>query len=242
MRLTKNQLIGLIIVLFGISIFCKTAGLETRYSGRSLFFCRVFSPQIFPPLARVCHVYFAGFLLLKDIFSITFSLFGFFFAAFLIYAGYRLVTNQPVFDRHKPKDRGKEKADFKPLQEKNSPGQRSFFFGDVKLMKTPFDLNDLNISGFIGDVKIDLSKAIISEGENTIVITGLIGDVDIYIPSDLEVSISSSAFVGDIDVIGGRKSGIGNQIYSETENYEQSARRVKISISLFIGDVDVRFI
>ena len=56
----------------------------------------------------------------------------------------------------------------------------------------------------------------------------------------LEVSISSSAFVGDIDVIGGRKSGIGNQIYSETENYEQSARRVKISISLFIGDVDVR--
>ena len=110
-------------------------------------------------------------------------------------------------------------------------------------MKTPFDLNDLNISGFIGDVKIDLSKAIISEGENTIAITGLIGDVDIYIPSDLEVSISSSAFVGDIDIIGEKKSGIGNQIYSETRDITSSRqRRVKISISLFIGDVDVRFI
>lgn len=243
MRLTKNQLIGLIIVLFGISIFLQNSGLgDALFWPLAFLFAGYFLHKYSRRwLGSVMYI-FAGFLLLKDIFSITFSLFGFFFAAFLIYAGYRLVTNQPVFDRYKPKGRGKEKADSKPLQEKNSPGQRAFFFGDVKLMKTPFDLNDLNISGFIGDVKIDLSKAIISEGENTIVITGLIGDVDIYIPSDLEVSISSSAFVGDIDVIGGRKSGIGNQIYTETENYEQSARRVKISISLFIGDVDVRFI
>ncbi|MEC1259662.1 cell wall-active antibiotics response protein LiaF [Bacillus swezeyi] len=243
MRLTKNQLIGLVIVLFGISIFFQNSGL-----GDVLFW-----PLAFLFAGYLLHKYsrrwlgsvmfiFAGFLVLKDIFSITFSLFGFFFAAFLIYAGYRLVTNQPVFDRSKPKERGKDMAGSEPFQKKTSAGQHSFFFGDVKLMKKPFDLNDLNISGFIGDVKIDLSKAIISDEENTIVITGLIGDVDIYIPSDLDVSISSSAFIGDIDIIGDRKSGIGNQIYTESENYEQSARRVKISISLFIGDVDVRFI
>lgn len=31
------------------------------------------------------------------------------------------------------------------------------------MMKQPFDLNDLNVSGFIGDIKIDLSKAMIPE-------------------------------------------------------------------------------
>nr|WP_250620994.1 LiaF domain-containing protein [Bacillus subtilis] len=41
-------------------------------------------------------------------------------------------------------------------------------------MKKPFQLSDLTISGFIGDVKIDLSKAIIAEEESTIVISGLI--------------------------------------------------------------------
>ncbi|ASB90729.1 cell wall-active antibiotics response protein LiaF [Bacillus sonorensis] len=243
MRLTKKQLIGLFIVLFGFSVFLQNSGL-----GGALFWplAFLFAGYILHKSSRrwlgsVMYI-FAAFLLLKDIFSITFSLFGFFFAAFLIYAGYRLVTNQPVFDRDKNKAQVKEKTDAEPLQQKKNTGQRSFFFGDVKLMKKPFDLNDLNISGFIGDVKIDLSKAIISEGDNTIVITGLIGDVDIYIPSDLDVSISSSAFLGDIDIIGERKSGIGNQIYTESENYEQSSRRVKVSISLFIGDVDVRFI
>ncbi|ATH93091.1 cell wall-active antibiotics response protein LiaF [Bacillus glycinifermentans] len=243
MRLTKKQLIGLFIVLFGISVFLQNSGL-----GDALFWPLAFllAGYFFHKSSRrwlgsVMYI-FAGFLLLKEIFSITFSLFGFFFAAFLIYAGYRLVTNQPVFDRDQPKAHEKEKLDAEPLRQKKSAGQRSFFFGDVKYMKKPFDLNDLNISGFIGDVKIDLSKAIISEGENTIVITGLIGDVDIYIPSDLDVSISSSAFIGDIDIIGEKKSGFGNQIYTESKHYEQSARRVKISISLFIGDVDVRFI
>lgn len=62
------------------------------------------------------------------------------------------------------------------------------------MMKQPFDLNDLNVSGFIGDIKIDLSKAMIPEGESTIVISGVIGNVDIYVPSDLEVAVRLSCF------------------------------------------------
>ncbi|NPC94132.1 hypothetical protein HOO54_18365 [Bacillus sp. WMMC1349] len=243
MRLRKKQLIGLIIVLFGISAFLQNSGL-----GDVLFWplAFLFAGYFFRKYSRrwlgsVMYI-FAGFLILNNLFNITFSLFGYLFAAFLIYVGYRFVTNQPVFDRKNPKNKKKEKMEGSSIPLRKSAGQHSFFVGDVKLMKTPFDLNDLNISGFIGDVKIDLSKAIISEGENTIAITGLIGDIDIYVPPDLDISISSSAFIGDIDIIGDRKSGIGTQMYTESENYQQSTRRVKISISLFIGDVDVRFI
>ncbi|WP_187172908.1 cell wall-active antibiotics response protein LiaF, partial [Enterococcus faecium] len=110
------------------------------------------------------------------------------------------------------------------------------------LMKNPFDLNDLNVSGFIGDVKIDLSKAIIPEGESTVVISGVIGNVDIYVPADLEVSVSSSAFIGDIDLIGSKTSGMSTKLYAASPDYSQAKRRVKISISLFIGDVDVKYL
>ncbi|MDG3045343.1 hypothetical protein OE903_21345 [Bacillus sp. B6(2022)] len=35
---------------------------------------------------------------MKFLLNITFSLTGYLFAAFLIYAGYRLLKNKPVFD------------------------------------------------------------------------------------------------------------------------------------------------
>lgn len=41
---------------------------------------------------------FAAFLFLKNLFSITFNLFGYAFAAFLIYAGYRLIKGKPIFE------------------------------------------------------------------------------------------------------------------------------------------------
>lgn len=110
------------------------------------------------------------------------------------------------------------------------------------MMKQPFDLNDLNVSGFIGDVKIDLSKAMIPEGESTIVISGVIGNVDIYVPSDLEVAVSSSVFIGDINLIGSKKSGLGTKVYAASSDFSESKRRVKVSVSLFIGDVDVKYV
>jgi lia operon protein LiaF len=197
-------------------------------------------------LGSVMYV-FAGLLFIKSLFSITFNLFGYFFAAFLIYAGYRMVTNQSVFgDKEKTKDASKKVDLTKKKDESVHHGiqsaHRNFFIGEVRLIKNPFDLNDLNISGFIGDVKIDLSKAIIPEGESTIVISGLIGDIDIYVPADLEVAITSSAFVGDMDIIGDRSSGLSSKIHTVSPHYESSSRKVKISISLFIGDVDVRYI
>lgn len=110
------------------------------------------------------------------------------------------------------------------------------------MMKDPFELNDLNVSGFIGDVKIDLSKAMIPEGESTMTISGVIGNVDVYVPPDVEVSVSSSAFIGDMNLLGSKKSGMSPNLYKVSSEYGDSPRRIKISISLFIGDVDVKYL
>lgn len=253
MRLTKKKLLGLLVILFGISVFMQNSGL-----GDAVFWplCFLIAGYFFHKyshrlLGSVMYI-FAGLLFVKSLFSITFNLFGYFFAAFLIYAGYRLVTNQSVFghkesgQKEKTKDSPKKvdltKKEKEPERHTVSSTNRNFFIGEVRLIKNPFDLNDLNISGFIGDVKIDLSKAIIPEGESTIVISGIIGDIDIYVPADLEVAITSSAFVGDMDIIGDRSSGLSSKIHASSPNYDSSTRKVKISISLFIGDVDVRYI
>lgn len=121
-----------------------------------------------------------------------------------------------------------------------TPKFRNPIVGDLHLLNARFELEDLNLSSGIGDVKIDLSKAIIPEGESTIVISSLIGDVDIYVPYDLNVTVAGSVTFGELKILGHKQGGINRQLNMATSGYEQADRKVKISVSIFIGDIDVR--
>ncbi|RSL34381.1 hypothetical protein D7Z54_04275 [Salibacterium salarium] len=123
-----------------------------------------------------------------------------------------------------------------------TPSQKNIFIGDFKLMKRTFALQDMNLKYGIGDIAIDFSKAIVDEGETVIVLHGGIGDVDLYIPSDLHISIQASASLGDINVLKHREEGINKQAMVQTENYKESNRKVKIIISVILGDIDVRYV
>ncbi|PKJ59248.1 protein LiaF [Bacillus sp. SN32] len=241
--MTKKQLLGLIIALFGISMFLQIIGIGDLLFWPLFFliagyFLKKYSRDW---LGSVMYI-FAAFLFLKNLFSITFNLFGYAFAAFLIYAGYRLVKGKPIFEPNEKQVNLNKQEHHEPPKDVKHPDMRSFFIGELQMMKQPFDLNDLNVSGFIGDIKIDLSKAMIPEGESTIVISGVIGNVDIYVPSDLEVAVSSAVFIGDINLIGSKKSGLSTKVYATSTDFSESKRRVKVSVSLFIGDVDVKYV
>ncbi|MBG9769653.1 LiaRS two-component regulatory system accessory protein LiaF [Bacillus vallismortis] len=241
--MTKKQLLGLIIALFGISMFLQIIGIGDLLFWPLFFliagyFLKKYSRDW---LGSVMYI-FAAFLFLKNLFSITFNLFGYAFAAFLIYAGYRLIKGKPIFEPSEKRVDLTKKERHEPPKDEKHPDIRSFFIGELQMMKQPFDLNDLNISGFIGDIKIDLSKAMIPEGESTIVISGVIGNVDVYVPSDLEVAVSSAVFIGDINLIGLKKSGLSTKVYAVSPDFSESKRRVKVSVSLFIGDVDVKYV
>ncbi|WP_121643261.1 LiaRS two-component regulatory system accessory protein LiaF [Bacillus vallismortis] len=241
--MTKKQLLGLIIALFGISMFLQIIGIGDLLFWPLFFliagyFLKKYSRDW---LGSVMYI-FAAFLFLKNLFSITFNLFGYAFAAFLIYAGYRLLKGKPIFEPNEKRVDLTKKERHEPPKDEKHPDMRSFFIGELQMMKQPFDLNDLNISGFIGDIKIDLSKAMIPEGESTIVISGVIGNVDVYVPSDLEVAVSSAVFIGDINLIGSKKSGLSTKVYAVSPDFSESKRRVKVSVSLFIGDVDVKYV
>lgn len=123
-----------------------------------------------------------------------------------------------------------------------TPRFRNSLIGDFHLLDSRFELSDMNLSYGIGDVKIDLSKAIIPEGESSIVISGFIGDVDIYVPYDLDISVNASATFGELKVLGYKQGGVNRQIGLSTKGYDQAATKVKVSISTFIGDVDVRYL
>jgi predicted membrane protein len=104
------------------------------------------------------------------------------------------------------------------------PGRRSTLVGVVHLMDRDYPLHNIALSCAIADVKIDLSRAIIPPGEHVIDIRGLVGDVAIYVPYDLAVSVATR-----------RRTFV-------TDGYAGAISKVIIAVSLTVGDIDVRYL
>ncbi|WP_223879913.1 cell wall-active antibiotics response protein LiaF [Paenibacillus spiritus] len=119
---------------------------------------------------------------------------------------------------------------------------RSTFIGDVHLGREYFQLKHTNISQFIGDTVLDLTNAQIPYGETKINISAFIGDLKIYIPDDMDlgISVNSSSFIGDMEVLEQARSGFMSSVQFKTPYYKEAGRRLKINISAFIGDIKVK--
>ncbi|GIO42622.1 cell wall-active antibiotics response protein LiaF [Paenibacillus apis] len=115
------------------------------------------------------------------------------------------------------------------------------FIGDVHLGEDYFELRPTNISHFIGDTVIDLTKAQIPYGETKINVSAFIGDVKIFVPEDIDLGISavSNAFIGDLKILKQKQGGFMSNVQAQSPSYHEASKRVKLIVSVFIGDVKV---
>jgi lia operon protein LiaF len=119
---------------------------------------------------------------------------------------------------------------------------RHSFIGDVRIGREYWELKPLNISHFVGDTEIDLTRANIPYGETTINISSFVGDVKIFVPNDLQLDISvrASAFLGDMSVFDRWEGGLFRNMKAESPSYAEADKRIRINVSTFIGDVRVK--
>lgn len=80
---------------------------------------------------------------------------------------------------------------------------KSAFIGDMYMGQEVFSLKPMNISAFIGDTVIDLTKAQIPYGETKINISSFIRDVKVFVPEDMDlgVTVTTNSFIGDISLL-----------------------------------------
>jgi len=117
----------------------------------------------------------------------------------------------------------------------------SRFIGDVHLGNDYWELRPMNISHFIGDTTLDLTKAQIPVGETRVYVSSFIGDVKVFVPNDLGIGIQvvSSSLIGDVKVLGQKRGGLFNQMSVETPFFGDADKRVVLIVNSFIGDVRV---
>ncbi|MRH44057.1 cell wall-active antibiotics response protein [Aquibacillus halophilus] len=123
--------------------------------------------------------------------------------------------------------------------------QRQIFtnkwFGRQRTSKHAYEWQDVNIQAGIGDTIIDLNYTVIPKNEPVIFIRNIIGNVQIIVPYDVEISLNHSVMFGSIDVIGHVETNVWNKIlHLQTPNYQTSNQTVKIFTSMVVGKIEVK--
>lgn len=115
------------------------------------------------------------------------------------------------------------------------------FFDDFRTEETAYQWKDVNMHGIYGDRVIDLSNTVLPYDTAIISIRHLVGNIEIYVPYEVEVSIHHSSIFGRASIFGEYHGRLMNKsLHYETKKYNTAHQRVKIVTSLFSGDIEVK--
>ena len=112
-------------------------------------------------------------------------------------------------------------------------------FGDFKLTQPGWQLRNVRANTVIGDMKVDLSRAHISDGETTIEVSAVIGDIDVWAPPDLPVALDAHCTFVTIDHFGRRQDVILRRYTDVPADYDIAPRRVCVRADLIFGDLSL---
>jgi hypothetical protein len=112
-------------------------------------------------------------------------------------------------------------------------------FGELTADMDLMSLRDVEISMGIGDLEVRLKGGVLTDGLNRMIISGFLGDIRILVPQNIPLFVHCSNFVGDIESMGKRTSGFGNNIESQSPDYSSASRKLYIACNNFIGDIRI---
>ena len=123
----------------------------------------------------------------------------------------------------------------------SAPGKLRYSktFGDLYIELEGLSLQSIEVTNFVGDIEIRVHGGQLVKGLNRMVVSGFIGDIRVLVPVDMPVFAQASSFIGDVELLGQRVSGFGNNIDSRTANYNDAESKLYIATNCFIGDVQV---
>ncbi|MBB6454069.1 lia operon protein LiaF [Salirhabdus euzebyi] len=157
---------------------------------------------------------------------------------FLFFRHYQRMKNHPdTYSPHfvKPDsdDEQEPLIQIKPLFDQR-------MFGDQTTPNTAYEWRDINIHGGFGDRILDLGNTVLPD-QSVVSIRHFIGNIIIYVPYEVEVSVHHSSIFGRAYILGEQDLKLFNQsIAYRTEGYETNYPRVKMVTSILSGDIEVR--
>ncbi|MFD2615161.1 cell wall-active antibiotics response protein LiaF [Paenibacillus gansuensis] len=124
---------------------------------------------------------------------------------------------------------------------KHTPySQKQSFVQSLRWDREPWVLKNMSMWYVVGEIHMDLSLALPEEKEVTMILQGVVGDIDITIPEDIGVSVQASVLFGQVDIRSEKETGLLNRMVWTSPNYDTATHKVKLSLSYLVGDIDIR--
>lgn len=179
------------------------------------------------------------------IIGLAFAIFNMMAVRFLIIAFIILfIVNYSKSKKEAERIQPRVTADIDGNQEKMIKTKPLFepkLFGEQQTEDHAYPWSDINIHGVFGDRVIDLSNTVLPDDTAVISIRHIIGNIEIYVPYEVEVSIHHSSVFGRAHIFGTHHWQLMNQsLLYRTEKYDSGQPRVKIITSLISGDIEVK--
>lgn len=118
--------------------------------------------------------------------------------------------------------------------------QKQSLLESFKRDKEPWELKNMSMWNAVGEIYMDLSLVMLEEKETTIVLQGVLGDVDIIVPEFIGVNVNASALIGQIKAGDEKETGLVNKVVWQSPNYEACDQKVKLLVSYVVGDIDIK--
>lgn len=110
--------------------------------------------------------------------------------------------------------------------------------GDLYHGRSPWVLDkDYNFHHGIGDVVVDLTTAQVMPGNYKIFIKAGIGEVTVRVPDGINVELDASVGLGELDVFGEQRSGIGGLSIQKEILLPDAEATVRIEAKLGMGEL-----
>nr|WP_249316698.1 cell wall-active antibiotics response protein LiaF [Bacillus sp. FJAT-50079] len=114
------------------------------------------------------------------------------------------------------------------------------FWGSGNTGNEVYEWDDINIHCGFGDTDIDLGMTMLPQGESTVIIRGLFGNIRVFVPFDVDVIVNHSTMSGKIKVFDEERDLFNTNIIFQPEQDEAATRTIKIFTSTIIGNVEVK--
>jgi predicted membrane protein len=121
-----------------------------------------------------------------------------------------------------------------------APEHSQFYFAGDKNFGSNWEPRDEDLRMFAGDLFIDLGNAKLPAGTTTFAVRCFASDIDINVPSDVGLRISSTGFVVESKFDGETKSNVMTGFDYKSDNYATAEKKFDLITQSFAVELTVR--
>lgn len=111
---------------------------------------------------------------------------------------------------------------------------------NMRLDEQSWVLKSMSFWQAVGEIRMDMTLAVPEEKETTIILQGLVGDVDLTVPEDYGLQVEASVMVGQIGFRQTRDGGMMHRLSWRSPDYDQREYRMKLQLFYLVGDIKIR--